>query len=63
MNKQQRKQLQVAQQMLDKASAMLYDAMCIVEEIKDEEHEKFDNANDGLQETERSSKLIMVLIC
>ena len=57
MNKQQRKQLQEAQQMLDKASAMLYDAMSIIEEIKEAEHEKFDNANEGLQSTERYQEI------
>ena len=35
MNKQQRKQLEKAQQMIDNASAMLNDIMEIIEEIKD----------------------------
>lgn len=57
MTKAQRKQLQQAQQMLDKASAMLYDALVIIGDIKEEEHDKFDNANEGLQNTERFQEI------
>ena len=53
MNKEQRKRLQEAQAMLDKVSEMLYDAMSIIEEVRDEEQEKLDNANDGQLATER----------
>ena len=53
MNKLQRKRLQEAQQMLDKVSEMLYDAMSIIEEVRDEEQEKLDNANEGQLATER----------
>ena len=53
MNKLQRKRLQEAQQMLDKISEMLYDAMNIIEEVRDEEQEKLDNANEGQLATER----------
>lgn len=53
MNKTQRKRLQEAQEMLDKVSEMLYDAMNIIEEVRDEEQEKLDNANEGQLATER----------
>ena len=53
MNKLQRKRLQEAQQMLDKVSEMIYDAMSIIEEVRDEEQEKLDNANEGQLATER----------
>lgn len=53
MNKEQRKRLQEAQAMLDKVSEMLYDAMSIIEEVRDEEQEKLDNANEGQLATER----------
>ena len=53
MNKLQRQRLQEAQKMLDKVSDMLYDAMSIIEEVRDEEQEKLDNANDGQLATER----------
>ena len=53
MNKLQRTRLQEAQQMLDKVSEMLYDAMSIIEEVRDEEQEKLDNANEGQLATER----------
>lgn len=53
MNKQQRKRLQEAQSMLDKVSEMLFDAMSIIEEVRDEEQEKLDNANEGQLATER----------
>lgn len=53
MNKTQRKRLQDVQMMLDKVSEMLYDAMSIIEEVRDEEQEKLDNANEGQLATER----------
>lgn len=53
MNKLQRTRLQEAQAMLDKVSEMLYDAMSIIEEVRDEEQEKLDNANEGQLATER----------
>ena len=53
MNKLQRQRLQEAQKMLDKVSDMLYDAMSIIEDVRDEEQEKLDNANDGQLATER----------
>lgn len=53
MNKLQRARLQEAQEMLDKVSGMLYDVMSIIEEVRDEEQEKIDNANEGQLATER----------
>lgn len=53
MNKTQRKRLQDAQKMIDKASELLYDAMSIIEEVRDEEQDKLDNANEGQLATER----------
>lgn len=53
MNKTQRKDLQKAQELIDKASEMLFDALSLIESIRDEEQDKLDNANDGQLATER----------
>ena len=53
MNKQQRKELLKAQELLDRASAILYDALDIIESVRDEEQDKLDNANEGQLATER----------
>ena len=49
MNKENRKEL-------EKAIALIEDAKEIVERIKDEEQEKFDNLTEGLQQTERGQR-------
>jgi hypothetical protein len=41
---------------LEKAIAFIEDAKGIIEQIKDEEQEKFDNLSEGLQQTERGQK-------
>lgn len=53
MNKYSRKQLQDANEMLDKALSLLQDARDIIEDVSGEERDKFDNATEGLQATER----------
>lgn len=50
MNKQQRKSL-------DEAIELLEQAQEIINTIKDEEQEKFDNLSEGLQATENNQKL------
>lgn len=49
MNKANRKEL-------EKAIALIKEAQEIVERIKDEEQEKFDNLSEGLQATEKGQK-------
>lgn len=46
MNKENRKEL-------EKAIALIEDAKEIVEYIKDEEQDKFDNLSEGLQQSEK----------
>lgn len=53
MNKEQRKELKRAQELIDKASSILFDALDIIETVRDEEQEKLDNANEGQLATER----------
>ena len=50
MNKKNRKQL-------DEAIKLIYQANEIVERIKEDEQEKFDNLSEGLQQTEKGQKL------
>ena len=49
MNKENRKQLQ-------EAIDLLLNAQTIIEEIKDNEQEKFDNLSDGLQQSEKGER-------
>lgn len=49
MNKENRKEL-------EKAAALIEDAREIVERIKDDEQEKFDNLSEGLQQSEKGQK-------
>lgn len=53
MNKELRKRLSEAQEMLEKAYVLVSDAQGIIEEVKDEEQEKFDNATEGQQAMEK----------
>ena len=57
MNKAQRKQLAEAISLLEQAQQIINDAKSIVETIKDEEQEKFDNLNEGMQAMEANQKL------
>lgn len=41
---------------LEKAIALIDDAKEIVERIKDEEQEKYDNLSDGLQQSEKGQR-------
>lgn len=50
MNKQNRKQLAEASELIAKA-------MEIIRTVADEEQEKFDNMTEGLQQTERGQKM------
>jgi len=50
MNKQDRKELERALGLIDEATA-------IVENIREAEQEKFDNMNEGLQQSEGGQKL------
>lgn len=50
MNKQQRKQI-------ENAIALLESAKATIDDIKDEEQDKFDNLSEGLQATEANQKL------
>lgn len=57
MNNAQRKQLKQAISELENAKQLIAAAMEIVESIKDEEQEKFDNLNEGMQAMEANQKL------
>jgi len=49
MNKQNRKELEHALLLIDEAKG-------IVEQIRDEEQEKYDNLSEGLQQSEKGQK-------
>ena len=49
MNKENRKEL-------EKAISLIEDAKQIIESIKDDEQDKFDNLPEGLQQSERGEK-------
>ena len=53
MNKDRRKRLNEALELLDKAEGFLSDAAQIVTDVRDEEQEAFDNLPEGLQQAER----------
>lgn len=57
MNKQQRKDLQLAVTAIEKAKELLSQAKEIIERCGEDEQEKFDNLSEGLQATE-SNKLL-----
>ena len=48
MNKDRRKQI-------DEAASMLQDALALIEQIRDEEQESFDNMPESLQESDRGT--------
>ena len=57
MNKQMRKELQEAQAKIQSALDLLYEAQGIIENASTEERDKFDNASEGLQATERFQQM------
>lgn len=57
MNKEMRKRLVEAQDLLQKAYDLLDEAKSIVEEVSGDERDKYDNASEGLQATDRFMQL------
>lgn len=57
MNKDQRKELQLAKKLIEEANEKLETAKGIIEIVAEEEQEKFDNLNEGMQAMERNQKL------
>lgn len=57
MNKQQRKDLQLAVSAIEKAKELLSEAKEIIERCGEDEQEKFDNLSEGLQATEANQLL------
>lgn len=57
MNKDMRKRLSEAQDLLQKAYDILDEAKSIVEEVSGDERDKYDNATEGLQATYRFMQL------
>lgn len=57
MNKYQRKELNTAITIMEAAAAQLVEAKEIVQRIQEEETEKFENLNEGMQAMESNQKL------
>lgn len=57
MNKDRRKQLDEALKLLDEADALAQQAFEIVEAVRDEEEEAYDNLPESLQQGERGENM------
>ena len=57
MNKDQRKELKNAIDALEQAKLLIIQAKEIVEQVGEEEQDKFDNLNEGMQAMDANQKL------
>lgn len=63
MNKQNRKALELAIEELQKARDIIAAQKEIIEQMRDEEQEKFDNMSEGLQQSEKGMSIEAAADC